>query len=252
MDWFTCSETVFLIQSLSGDVNENLLKTVFIIELLKAKAANVVLILCYLCYGRQDREVPKGCLVSSKVVCQLLSRENVKKVYVLDPHFSQVKSFFDKPMFDFCVTALFCEHMSIHYNLQTVFLIALDCGALTRARAVSLSLGLPLIVGIKRRSGSSVVLEFDTSLKLNGKIGVIVDDIIDTGKSVMAAIACLKLKYGLSQVVVYVSHNLLSSKLEIELITTNSVKHANIDISFFVSRLVKTQVLLKDDSEYLL
>ncbi|XXM90110.1 ribose-phosphate diphosphokinase [Candidatus Hodgkinia cicadicola] len=240
----TCSQQkVILVQALSAPTNDAIIQTVFILEALRlACASSVTLIITYLGYARQDRMTRARSLISCSVVCRLLCLNAPTKVYLLEPHMPQLAGFFSTPCFSFGLTATICEHICRLYSLSEIAIIALDHGAANRAAKVSKSLGVDMICGHKHREQGQVVTSFQSNPIWVGKVGIIVDDIVDTGGSVASALHSLK-DIQLKCVLVYCAHGVLScghltcTKAYI----SNSIPHKqySIDISYTVSRLIK-------------
>ncbi|MFP2998072.1 ribose-phosphate pyrophosphokinase-like domain-containing protein [Candidatus Hodgkinia cicadicola] len=125
-------ETIILIQTISSPVNDAIIHTLFLTELIKnACVKNIILVLTYLGYARQDRQTLKFSLVSSKVVCKLLSNV-VNRVYVIEPHCSHVLSYFDSSSFGISIASIICEHISRFSDLDDIVIISLDQGGLNR------------------------------------------------------------------------------------------------------------------------
>ncbi|XXN13756.1 MAG: ribose-phosphate diphosphokinase [Candidatus Hodgkinia cicadicola] len=252
-----CSQqTVVLIQALAAPASDAIVYTAFALEALKRAAANVVLIITYLGYARQDRLTHARSLVSCHVVCKLLCFSAPTKLYLLEPHTPHVVSYFAMPTFSFGLTAILCEHVSRLFKSLKLVVIALDCGAVSRATKVSKVLGVEMITGYKHRRGNSVGVTFQRDLRFAGQTGIIIDDIIDTGKSVAAAIKSLISTLLLKSVLVYCIHGVLSKGQPAlaKLYISNSIpnKQYSLDTAYIISRLIKQHLLNKPHDELLL
>ncbi|XXN13597.1 MAG: ribose-phosphate diphosphokinase [Candidatus Hodgkinia cicadicola] len=236
--------SVVLIQTLSTPVNDAIIHTVFALEALKLTCVkNIILIISYLGYARQDRLTCARSLISCSVVCKLLCLNAPARVYLLEPHAPQIVGFLNTPSFSFGLTAAICEHISRLYKLSELVIIALDHGAEHRALKVSKALDVEMITGYKHREHDWVNVTFQHNPKLTGKTGVIIDDIIDTGKSVVSATYALLTALLLERVLVYCVHGVLSGGLPkcVELCVSNSIprKHYSVDAAYTISRLIK-------------
>ncbi|PIM96332.1 Ribose-phosphate pyrophosphokinase [Candidatus Hodgkinia cicadicola] len=242
------NETVVIIQSLSAPTSDSIIKTLFLIELVRqACAKRIILILTYLCYARQDRITHKLSIVASNIICKLLS--NVDSVYVVDPHSPYLLTYFNTPSFEIDVSPVICEHISRNCNLEDTVLIALDHGAQRRTERVSNSLGILQLNATKIRGlvGLKTVLYSDKSLA--GKTGIIIDDIVDTGKSVKQIANQLINDHKLDRIIIYCTHAVMSKgqPSQIDLIFSNSIseRKAKLDISYLISRVIKYKLMNK-------
>lgn len=236
--------SVVLIQTLSAPVNDAIMHTVFALEALKLTCAkNIILIISYLGYARQDRLTRAHSLISCSVVCKLLCVNAPARVYLLEPHTPQVLGLLNAPSFSFGLTAAICEHISRLYKLSELVIISLDHGAEHRALKVSKALDVKMISGSKHRENDRVNVTFQHNPRLTGKTGIIIDDIIDTGKSVASATCSLLTTLSLKRVLVYCVHGVLSGELPrcVELCVSNSIprKHYSVDAAYTISRLIK-------------
>ncbi|XXN19723.1 MAG: ribose-phosphate diphosphokinase [Candidatus Hodgkinia cicadicola] len=243
-------ETVVLIQALSNPANDAIIQTVFALEAIKlACISNVILIVTYLGYARQDRLTREHSLISCSVVCKLLCVNSPTRVYLLEPHSAQTAGFFSVPCLSFGLVSVICEHISRTQVLSSLIIIALDHGAVNRASKVSRSLGINMICGYKRREKNQVEVTFQNESSLSGKTGIIVDDIIDTGKSVENATLKLTNELLLKRVLVYCVHGVLScgQLTYTEIYVSNSIpgKNYTINAAYSISRLIK-QALTND------
>lgn len=105
----SAEELVVVIQSIAAPVNDALMHTIFLLEALRlACVANVVLMLTYLGYSRQDRQTNPLSLASANVVCKMLSAPHVSRAYVVEPHSPSITSFFGIPAFELSAAPMIC------------------------------------------------------------------------------------------------------------------------------------------------
>ncbi|PIM95595.1 Ribose-phosphate pyrophosphokinase [Candidatus Hodgkinia cicadicola] len=242
------NETVFIIQSLSAPTNDAIIHTLFLIELLKqACVKKVILILTYLCYARQDRITCRLSIVASNIVCKLLS--NVDSVLIVEPHCPYLLTYFNTPSFEIDVSPVICEHISKNCDLENVVLIALDHGAQIRTERIANSLGVPQLNVIKTRGLDGIKTMLYVNKSLVGKVGIIIDDIIDTGKSVKQISNQLMSDHKLDKIIIYCTHAVMSTAqpTQIDLIFSNSIseRKAKLDISYLISRVIKYKLMNK-------
>ncbi len=248
------NESIVLIQSIATPVNNVIMQTLFLIELIKLTCVrNIILIISYLGYSRQDRQSCKLTLASACLICKLLS--NVNRIYIVEPHCLYLLTYFNCPSFEINIAALICEHISRGYDLSNIILIALDHGAINRIKRISQSLHIEYINAIKIRCDNGIKIELITNLYLPNKICIIIDDIIDTGKSLIYALIQLSNKYNLRHVIIYCTHAVLSNGMitQLDLVLSNSIpkKSAQLNISYLLSRIIKHVLAHKCQNELL-
>ncbi len=250
------SESVVVLQAISAPVNDNLIHTLFVLETLrKACVSNIILVITYLAYSRQDRRTHKLSTATASTVCKLLSFENVSRAYVIEPHSPNIVSFFNVPSFEISIAAVVCNHISRICDLSITVVIALDQGGVSRASRVAAALGVPIVTAVKRRNNNDVSITFQNA-EVSGKIGIIIDDIVDTGQSIAKAADTLVHHHTMSHVLVCCTHAVMSkySVNNIRVISSNSTKEAPaaaLDLSYIVSRLLKRVLALKRHNELL-
>ncbi|ATY93584.1 Ribose-phosphate pyrophosphokinase [Candidatus Hodgkinia cicadicola] len=237
-------ETVILIQALYKPVNDAIIQTLFALEAIKlACVSKTILVITYLGYARQDRLTCENSLISCSVVCKLLCINAPTIIYLLEPHSAQTVGFFSVPCLSFGLVAAMCEHISRTQLLSSIVIVALDSGAMQRALNVSKALGVGIICGYKRREKNQVEVTFQDEPLFKGKTGIIIDDIIDTGKSVKDAIFKLTTKLLLARVITYCVHGVLSygQLANVEVHVSNSIpgKNYTINVAYGISRQIK-------------
>ncbi|XXM93288.1 MAG: ribose-phosphate diphosphokinase [Candidatus Hodgkinia cicadicola] len=250
-------QTVVLIQALSAPVNDAIMQTVFALEALKlARAINVILIVTYLGYSRQDRLTRARSLISCSVVCRLLCLNAAINVYLLEPHAPQIMGFLSVPNFALGLTAIVCEHIGRTCELSSLVVIALDCGSAHRASKISKALGVSMVSAYKLRGANQVKVSFQRDLRLAGKTAIIIDDIVDTGKSVNSAVRALLTIHSVRRVQAYCVHGVLSSESALRTVVhvSNSIPctQHSISVEYFISRLLKRVLADKPYDELLL
>ncbi|MFP3039684.1 MAG: ribose-phosphate diphosphokinase, partial [Candidatus Hodgkinia cicadicola] len=252
----SAAESVVVLQAMAAPVNDSLVHTLFILETLrKACVNNVILIMTYLAYSRQDRQTCPLSVATASTVCRLLSFSNVSRAYVVEAHSPNITSFFSVPSFEISLSAVVCNHVSKTQNLQDVVVVALDQGGVSRASRVALTLGVPMISAVKYRSEDGVSVDFH-NVEVSGKIGIIVDDIVDSGRSIASASAALTQSYGMKCVLAYCVHAATSETdaSGVKVFVSNStgkVVAAALDLNYVVSRLLKRVLALRCHRELL-
>ncbi len=214
--------SIFVIQSVSSPANDNLMELLLCIDALKRSSAkNITAVIPYFGYARQDRKVVPRTSISAKLVSNLIAKAGADRVVTVDLHAGQIQGFFDIPVDNLFSTPIFARHVKKKIKTKNLICIAPDVGGTERARALGKLLNVGLAIVDKRRpkAGQSQVMNIIGDVR--GKTCIIVDDIIDSGGTIVNAAAALK-KRGAKDVHVYVTHGVLSGGAE------NKIKKSNI------------------------
>ena len=202
--------SIFIIQSVSSPANDNLMELLLCIDALKRSLAkNITAVIPYFGYARQDRKVVPRTSISAKLVSNLITKAGADRIVTVDLHSGQIQGFFDIPVDNLFATPIFARHIKKKLNKKNLICVAPDVGGTARARALGKMLHLELAIIDKRRPapGKSEVMNVIGNVK--GKTCIIVDDIIDSGGTIINAANALK-KNGAKDVHVYVTHGVLS------------------------------------------
>ena len=214
--------SIFVIQSVSSPANDNLMELLLCIDALKRSSAkNITAVIPYFGYARQDRKVVPRTSISAKLVSNLIAKAGADRVVTVDLHAGQIQGFFDIPVDNLFATPIFARHVKKKIKTKNLICIDPDVGGTERARALGKLLNVGLAIVDKRRpkAGQSQVMNIIGDVR--GKTCIIVDDIIDSGGTIVNAAAALK-KRGAKDVHVYVTHGVLSGGAE------NKIKKSNI------------------------
>ncbi len=202
--------SIFIIQSVSSPANDNLMELLLCIDALKRSSAkNITAVIPYFGYARQDRKVVPRTSISAKLVSNLITQAGADRVVTVDLHAGQIQGFFDIPVDNLFSTAIFARHVRKKIKSKNIICIAPDVGGTERARALGKLLNVGLAIVDKRRPkpGQSEVMNIIGNV--NDKTCIIVDDIIDSGGTIINAAQALK-KRGAKDVYVYITHGVLS------------------------------------------
>ena len=202
--------SIFIIQSVSSPANDNLMELLLCIDALKRSSAkNITAVIPYFGYARQDRKVVPRTSISAKLVSNLITNSGADRVVTLDLHSGQIQGFFDIPVDNLFATPIFARHIKRKIKTKNMICVAPDVGGTAMARALGKMLNIGLAIVDKRRPapGKSVVMNVIGNVK--DKTCIIVDDIIDSGGTIVNAAKILKQR-GARDVHVYVSHGVLS------------------------------------------
>ena len=202
--------SIFIIQSISSPANDNLMELLLCIDALKRSSAkNITAVIPYFGYARQDRKVVPRTSISAKLVSNLITNAGADRVVTLDLHSGQIQGFFDIPVDNLFATPIFARHIKKKIKTKNLICVAPDVGGTARARALGKMLNIGLAIVDKRRPspGKSEVMNVIGNVK--NKTCIIVDDIIDSGGTIVNAAKILRQR-GAKDVHVYVSHGVLS------------------------------------------
>jgi len=227
--------SIFVIQSTSNPANDNLMELLICIDALKRSSAkNITAVIPYFGYARQDRKVVPRTAISAKLVSDLITNAGANRILSVDLHAGQIQGFFNIPVDNLFATPIFARHIKKKVKLNNLICVAPDVGGVERTRALSRRLNTSIAIIDKRRPapGKSEVMNIVGDIR--NKNCVIIDDIIDSGGTIVNAAQALKNK-GAKDVFVYITHAVLSGKAveKIEkskikkLITTDTIDNLN-------------------------
>ena len=202
--------SIFIVQSISSPANDNLMELLLCIDALKRSSAkNITAVIPYFGYARQDRKVVPRTSISAKLVSNLITKAGADRVVTVDLHAGQIQGFFDIPVDNLFATPIFARHVRKKIRSKKIICVAPDVGGTERARALGKLLGVSLAIVDKRRPkpGQSKVMNVIGDVK--NQTCIIVDDIIDSGGTIVNAAKALK-ERGAKEVFVYITHGVLS------------------------------------------
>ena len=185
--------SIFIIQSISSPANDNLMELLLCIDALKRSSAkNITAVIPYFGYARQDRKVVPRTSISAKVVSNLITQAGASRVVTVDLHAGQIQGFFDMPVDNLFTTPLFARYIKKKLKNKNLICVSPDVGGVQRTRGLATKISADLAIIDKRRTapGKSQVMNILGDVK--GKTCIIVDDIIDSGGTIVNAVAALK------------------------------------------------------------
>ena len=215
--------SIFVIQSISTPANDNLMELLICIDALRRSSAkNITAVIPYFGYARQDRKVVPRTAISAKLVSNLITNAGAHRIVTVDLHAGQIQGFFDIPVDNLFSTPIFSKHIKKYISNKNIICVAPDVGGVERARALGQKLNVGLAIVDKRRPapGKSQVMNIIGNVK--GKNCLLVDDIIDSGGTIVNAAKALKEK-GAKDVYVYVTLGVLSGNA-VEQINNSKIK----------------------------
>lgn len=204
---------VFVIQSTSPPVNEYLMELLLILDALRrASAGRITAVIPYYGYSRQDRKHIGRVPISAKLIANFIQTAGANRVLTLDLPAGQIQGFFDIPVDNLRIDPIFAAYFAQESLSQGSVIVAPDVGAARRASMVSERLGLPYAVVEKTRVSDKTgqVQAHNVIGDVRGKRAIMVDDIISTGGTVLAATDLL-LESGAREVYAAFSHGVFAA-----------------------------------------
>ena len=216
--------SIFIIQSVSSPANDNLMELLLCIDALKRSSAkNITTVIPYFGYARQDRKVVPRTSISAKLVSNLITKAGADRIVTVDLHAGQIQGFFDIPVDNLFSTPIFARHIKRKVKNKNLICVAPDVGGVERTRALGRKLDVGLAIIDKRRPAPGKSQVMNVIGNVNGKTCIIVDDIIDSGGTIVNAAEAL-IKRGAKEVHVYVTHGVLSGEA-VEKIKKSKIKN---------------------------
>ena len=203
---------VFIIQSTCAPTNDNLMELVVMVDALRrASAGRITAVIPYFGYARQDRRVRSARVpITAKVVADFLSSVGVDRVLTCDLHAEQIQGFFDVPVDNVFGSPVLIEDIQKQNALNNPMVVSPDIGGVVRARAIAKLLNdADMAIIDKRRPKANVSQVMHIIGDVSGRECILVDDMIDTGGTLVKAAEALK-ERGATKVVAYATHAVLS------------------------------------------
>ncbi len=216
--------SIFLIQSISPPANDNLMELLLCIDALKRSSAkNITAVIPYFGYARQDRKVAPRTSISAKLISNLITKAGADRVVTVDLHAGQIQGFFDIPVDNLFATPIFSRHIKKNVKGNNLICVSPDVGGVERTRALARKLDVGIGIIDKRRPapGKSQVMNVIGNVK--NKTCIIIDDIIDSGGTIVNAAQAL-INRGAKDVHVYITHGVLSGEA-VEKIKKSRIKN---------------------------
>lgn len=200
---------VFIVQSTSNPVTENLMEILVLTDALKrASAREITAVIPYFGYARQDRKAKPRQPITSKLVADLLTTAGINRVVTVDLHAAQIQGFFDIPVDEMQALPLLIKYFR-KKKVQDLCVVSPDHGGATRARKMSEAFDCPIAIIDKRRPKPNVAEVMGIIGNVEGKNCILIDDMIDTAGTITAGVDMLKQK-GAKDVYIACTHGVLS------------------------------------------
>ena len=215
--------SIFLLQSVSSPANDNLMELLLCIDALKRSSAkNITAVIPYFGYARQDRKVAPRTSISAKLVSNLITKAGADRIVTVDLHAGQIQGFFDIPGDNLFATPIFSRHIKKNVKGKNLICVSPDVGGVERTRALARKLDIGIAIIDKRRPAPGKSQVMNVIGNVNNKTCIIVDDIIDSGGTIVNAAQAL-INRGAKEVHVYITHGVLSGEA-VEKIKKSKIK----------------------------
>ena len=203
-------DDVFVVQpTCPPAVNQNIIQLCLMLDALKrASAGRVTAVIPYYGYARQDRKVSPRAPISAKLMADFISVAGAERVVTIDLHAGQIQGFFDCPVDNLFAVPVMLDALRQRCT-ENFVIVSPDAGGVERARAYAKRLKAPLAIVDKRRDSPNQAQAMHVIGEVEGKIAIIVDDMIDTAGTLCAGAEVL-LKYGATEIIACATHPVLS------------------------------------------
>ena len=230
---------VFIIQSHTSPINEWLMEQLIMVDAAKrASAKRITVVAPFYPYARQDKKSRGREPISARLVADLFKAAGANRIMSVDLHAAQIQGFFDGPVDHLFAMPVLLEHFRKSVDSETLTVVSPDMGRVRVADIWSDKLGAPLAIIHKRRDPrvANQVSVHEIVGQVEGRDCLLVDDLIDTGRTIVKAAEALKAR-GAKSVIVGATHAVFSDPA-VEILQSD-----------FIDSVVVTDTLPLDDSK---
>lgn len=218
-------DDIYIVQSAASPVNEYLMELLIMVDAFKrASVRRINVVMPYYFYARQDRKVKPREPVTAKLVANLLTTAGASRLLTIDLHSGQIMGFFDIPVDHLYAGPIIADYLrkNVPMGSDKTVVVSPDVGGVTRARALAEFLGTPLAIIVKRRPEPNRSEVMELIGDVSGRTAIMIDDLIDTGGSVISGANAL-LERGAKEVYVACTHPVFSGNAA-ERLLASSIK----------------------------
>lgn len=213
---------VFVIQSTCAPVNDHLVELLLMLDAFKRSSAKrISAVVPYYGYARQDKKVAPRVPISAKLVADLLTVAGADRVITMDLHAGQIQGFFDIPVDNLFAAPVLLDYIKRTMSNDTV-IVSPDAGGVERARAFAKRLHTQLAIIDKRRQAPNIAEAMHVVGDVEGKVAVILDDMVDTAGTLTEGAKALK-EHGAVEIHACCAHGVLSGPA-VERISESEIK----------------------------
>jgi ribose-phosphate pyrophosphokinase len=223
---------VFIIQPTCPPINENLMELLIMIDASRrASAGRITAVMPYYGYARQDRKAKARDPITAKLVADILTTSGADRVVSMDLHCDQLQGFFNIPVDHLKGVRILSNYYNAKFaDKSNLVVVSPDLGSVGRARQFAERLDVPLAIVDKRRPRANMSEVMNVIGMVDGKSAILLDDMIDTGGSIVHAAAAIK-EHGALDVLACCTHGLFTRNAVelidqspiLELVTLNTI-----------------------------
>jgi ribose-phosphate pyrophosphokinase len=220
---------IFIVQSTFAPAS-NLLELLMLIDAARrASARNIIAVIPYFGFARQDRKDKPRVSIAAKLMANLLSTAGVQRIITIDLHADQIQGFFDVPVDHVFASSIFVPYLK-KQNFKNLTMASPDTGGTRRVGTYAKFMGTDFVICYKQRSKPNEVSKMALVGDVKGRDVVLVDDIVDTAGTLTKA-ARIIMENGANSVRAMCTHPLFSrdamEKLEksdiLEMVVTDTI-----------------------------
>ena len=202
---------VFVVQSTSTPVNDNLMELLVMIDAFKRASCNkLTVVMPYFGYARQDRKARARDPITAKLVANLLERAGADRVLTMDLHSTQLQGFFDIPVDNLLGMPVLAKYfLKNGFKNDDLVIVSPDVGSVTRSRSMAAKFNAPLAIIDKRRPKANVMEVMNIIGDVKDKVCLMLDDMIDTAGTITQGAKALS-DAGAREVYACCSHGVFS------------------------------------------
>ncbi|MCK4940153.1 MAG: ribose-phosphate pyrophosphokinase, partial [Rhodospirillaceae bacterium] len=234
-------EDVFIIQSTSFPVNDNLMELLIVIDALRrGSARRITAVMPYFGYARQDRKPAPRTPISAKLVANLITTAGADRVLTMDLHAGQIQGFFDIPVDNLYAAPVLTRDINERLDKNETTVVSPDVGGVIRARAVAKRIDADLAIIDKRRERAGVSEVMNIIGDVKGRNCILIDDIVDSAGTLCNAAEAL-MGAGAKSVMAYVSHGVLSGG------AVQKIENSSMSKLFVTDSILATDAVMGSD-----
>ena len=202
---------VFVVQSTSTPVNDNLMELLVMIDAFKRASCNkLTVVMPYFGYARQDRKARARDPITAKLVANLITKAGADRVLTMDLHSTQLQGFFDIPVDNLLGMPVLAKYfLKNGFKNDDLVIVSPDVGSVTRSRSMAAKFNAPLAIIDKRRPKANVMEVMNIIGDVKDKVCLMLDDMIDTAGTITQGAKALS-DAGAREVYACCSHGVFS------------------------------------------
>jgi len=202
----------FVLQSHTAPINHWIMEQLIMVDALKrASAKRITVVTPFFGYARQDKKNRGREPISARLMADLFATAGADRLMAVDLHTAQIQGFFDGPVDHLFALPILAEYIERKLDVSQVTVVATDAGRVRVSERWTDRLGCPLAIIHKRRDPDVAhrVTMSEVVGQVEGRTCIVVDDMIDTGSTIIKASEAL-FAQGASKVIVTATHGVLS------------------------------------------